>query len=61
MNPAHKCLLILLAAAVLGLAGLPVVELGEGAMLVTVTEKRTRDEIDRYVKIAAEICRGGSE
>lgn len=25
MNPAHKCLLILLAAAVLGLAGLPVV------------------------------------
>lgn len=42
------------------LAGLPIVELGEGAMLVTVTEKRTRDEIDRYVKIAADICRGGS-
>lgn len=42
------------------LAGLPVVELGEGAMLSTVTEKRTRDEIDRYVKIAAEICGGGT-
>ncbi|MCD4702062.1 MAG: aminomethyl-transferring glycine dehydrogenase subunit GcvPA [Candidatus Aegiribacteria sp.] len=42
------------------LAGLPVVELGDGAMLVTVTEKRTRDEIDRYVMIAAEICRGGT-
>lgn len=43
------------------LAGLPLVELGEGAMLVTVTEKRTRDEIDLYVEIAAEICRGGTQ
>ncbi len=42
------------------LAGLPIVELGEGAMLITVTELRTRDEIDRYVRAAAEICRGGS-
>ncbi len=42
------------------LAGLPIVELGEGAMLITVTEQRTRDEIDRYVRAAAEICRGGS-
>lgn len=43
------------------LAGLPIVELGEGAMLVTVTEKRSRDEIDRYVEAAARICSGGSE
>ena len=43
------------------LAGLPLVELGEGAMLVTVTEKRTRDEIDLYVEVAAEICRGGKQ
>jgi glycine dehydrogenase subunit 1 len=42
------------------LAGLPIVELGEGAMLVTVTEKRTRSEIDLYVKAATEICRGGT-
>ncbi len=42
------------------LAGLPIVELGEGAMLITVTEKRTRDEIDRYVMTAAEICGGGA-
>ncbi len=42
------------------LAGLPLVELGEGAMLVTVTEKRTRDEIDRYAMAAAEICGGGT-
>ncbi len=42
------------------LTGLPIVELGEGAMLVTVTEKRTRDEIDRYITTAAEICLGGS-
>ncbi|MCK4806606.1 MAG: aminomethyl-transferring glycine dehydrogenase subunit GcvPA [Candidatus Aegiribacteria sp.] len=42
------------------LAGVPIVELGEGAMLVTVTEKRTRDEIDRYITAAAEICKGGT-
>ncbi len=42
------------------LAGLPIVELGEGSMLVTVTEKRTRSEIDMYVKAATEICRGGT-
>ena len=42
------------------LAGLPIVELGEGAMLITVTEIRTRDEIDRYARAAAEICRGGT-
>ncbi len=40
------------------LAGLPLVELGEGAMLISVTEKRTRDEIDGYVQIAARICEG---
>ena len=42
------------------LAGLPIVELGEGAMLVTVTEKRTRDEIDRYIRAATQVCRGGT-
>ncbi|MEN8209118.1 MAG: aminomethyl-transferring glycine dehydrogenase subunit GcvPA [Candidatus Fermentibacteria bacterium] len=42
------------------LAGLPIAPLGEGAMLVTATEKRTRDEIDRYVIAAAEICSGGT-
>ena len=42
------------------LAGVPVVELGDGAMLVTVTEKRTRDEIDRYIGAVTGICRGGS-
>jgi len=42
------------------LAGLPIVELGEGAMLITATEKRTRDEIDRYIDVAAEICKGGT-
>lgn len=42
------------------LAGLPIVELGEGAMLITATEKRTRDEIERYVRVAAEICGGGT-
>ncbi|NOQ21091.1 MAG: aminomethyl-transferring glycine dehydrogenase subunit GcvPA [Candidatus Aegiribacteria sp.] len=42
------------------LAGLPVVELEEGAMLITATEKRTRDEIDRYVRAATDICGGGT-
>ena len=41
------------------LAGLPLPELGKGAILVTVTEKRTRDEIDRYVAAATHICGEG--
>ncbi len=41
------------------LAGLPVVELGEGVMLITATEKRTKQEMDLYVKIASDICCGG--
>jgi glycine dehydrogenase subunit 1 len=41
------------------LAGLPIVELGEGVMLITVTEKRTKEEMDLYVKSVSEICRGG--
>ncbi|MCD4847475.1 MAG: aminomethyl-transferring glycine dehydrogenase subunit GcvPA [Candidatus Aegiribacteria sp.] len=43
------------------LAGLPIVELGEGVMLITVTEKRTKQEMDLYVKIASDICCGGAD
>jgi glycine dehydrogenase subunit 1 len=41
------------------LAGLPLPELGEGAMLVTATEKRTRGDLDEYVSAAALVCGGG--
>lgn len=41
------------------LAGVPLVELDEGAMLVTATEKRTREEMEKYVSLAVEICSGG--
>jgi glycine dehydrogenase subunit 1 len=40
------------------LAGLPLPGLGEGAMLLTVTEKRTRDEIDGFVSSLAEYIQG---
>ena len=42
------------------LAGVPLVELDEGAMLITATEKRTREEMENYVSLAAEICSGGA-
>ena len=38
------------------LAGYPLPGLGEGAMLITATEKRTREEMDRYIASAAEFC-----
>lgn len=40
------------------LAGLPLPGLGDKAMLLTVTEKRTREEIDGFVKAVSE-CAGG--
>lgn len=43
------------------LAGLPIVELGEGVMLITVTEKRTKQEMDLYAKIASDICGGDDQ
>ncbi|OPL17604.1 MAG: hypothetical protein AVO35_09235 [Candidatus Aegiribacteria sp. MLS_C] len=42
------------------LPGVPLTELGDGAMLVTATEKRDRSQLDAYVGKAAEICRGGA-
>lgn len=42
------------------LAGVPVPELGEGAMLITATEKIGREQLDRYAGLASSICRGGA-
>lgn len=42
------------------LAGLPLTELGEGVMLITATEKRSRAQLDEYVRICSDICRGGA-
>lgn len=42
------------------LAGLPLTELGEGVMLITATEKRSRAQLDEYVRICSDICRGGT-
>jgi glycine dehydrogenase subunit 1 len=41
------------------LPGLPLPELGRGAMLITATEKRTREQMDRYVDLVREFCGGG--
>ncbi len=38
------------------LAGLPLQELGEGVMLITATEKRTKEEMDAYINAVASIC-----
>lgn len=43
------------------LAGIPLVELGEGVMLITATEKRTKQEMDLYAGIVSEICSGGCD
>lgn len=40
------------------LAGLPIPGLGLGAMLLTATEKRTKEEIDRFVHEVSEYIRG---
>lgn len=40
------------------LAGLPLQELGEGVMLVTATEKRTKEEMDSYISAVGSICTG---
>ena len=40
------------------LAGLPIPGLGDGAMLLTVTEKRTREEIDGFVCALADFIQG---
>ncbi len=40
------------------LAGLPIPGLGEGAMMLTATEKRTRDEIDRFVAALEQHIKG---
>lgn len=42
------------------LAGLPLTELGEEVMLITATEKRSRAQLDQYVGICSDICRGGA-
>lgn len=42
------------------LAGLPLTELGEGVMLITATEKRSGAQLDEYVRICSDICRGGA-
>ena len=41
------------------LPGLPMPELGSGAIMITATEKRNRRELDRYVELAGRICGGG--
>jgi glycine dehydrogenase subunit 1 len=38
------------------IAGVPVPELAPGALLITVTEKRTREEIENYVSAISAIC-----
>ena len=40
------------------LAGLPIPGLGEGAMMLTATEKRTREEIDGFVEALHQYTRG---
>ncbi|MCD6587344.1 MAG: aminomethyl-transferring glycine dehydrogenase subunit GcvPA [Candidatus Fermentibacteraceae bacterium] len=40
------------------LAGLPIHGLGEGAMMLTVTEKRTREEIDGFADALSEFIKG---
>ncbi|MBN2588031.1 MAG: glycine dehydrogenase, partial [Candidatus Fermentibacteraceae bacterium] len=41
------------------LAGVLLPELGEGAMLITATEKINRSQLDDYVRLSSGICRGG--
>ncbi len=43
------------------LAGLPVRELGEGILMITATEKRTKEEMDSFVEKVALICKGAAE
>jgi len=52
--PAARLLERLASRGILG--GHPLPGLGEGALLVTATEKRTRGEMDRYVEAAAGVC-----
>ncbi len=40
------------------LAGLPIPGLGEGAMMLTATEKRTREEIDSFVDLLKQYIKG---
>jgi glycine dehydrogenase subunit 1 len=42
------------------LAGIPIPELGEGAMLITATEKIGREQLDKYAGLASSICLGGA-
>ncbi len=42
------------------LAGVPLPELGEGAMLITATEKINRARLDDYVRLSSGICGGGA-
>ena len=54
--PAIEVLEGLSSAGILG--GLPLQELGEGVMLVTATEKRTKEEMDAYISAVGSLCAG---
>ena len=56
-RPSNEFVEFMMAGGIL--PGLPMPALGEGVMLVTATEKRTREQMDRFVDLARDFCAGG--